>query len=167
MAYSSWSVVFGETPSAAKWNILGTNDAYFDSLVGSGTAWTSYTPTWTNVTVGNATQASAYQQFGKTVIYKVQFTWGTTTSQSGNATVSLPITANANYLIRVNAIGELRDTSATSSWPTFVRIASTTTATLLYLDSSAVPTLASVTPAAPATWASTDVWNFILIYEAA
>ena len=41
MAYSSWSVSFNEQPSAAKWNILGTNDAYFDSLIGSGTAWTS------------------------------------------------------------------------------------------------------------------------------
>jgi hypothetical protein len=33
MAYASWSVVFGEQPSAAKWNILGTNDAYFDGLL--------------------------------------------------------------------------------------------------------------------------------------
>lgn len=31
MAYSSWSVVFGEQPSAAKWNILGTNDADFNT----------------------------------------------------------------------------------------------------------------------------------------
>jgi hypothetical protein len=33
MAYASWSVVFGEQPSAAKWNILGTNDAYFDEYI--------------------------------------------------------------------------------------------------------------------------------------
>jgi len=37
MAYSSWSVVFGEQPSAAKWNILGTNDATFDTYIGGGT----------------------------------------------------------------------------------------------------------------------------------
>lgn len=30
MAYQSWSVVFGEQPSASKWNILGTNDAGFN-----------------------------------------------------------------------------------------------------------------------------------------
>lgn len=29
--YQSWSVVFGEIPSAAKWNILGTNDAGFNN----------------------------------------------------------------------------------------------------------------------------------------
>lgn len=30
MAYQAWSVVFGEQPSASKWNILGTNDAGFN-----------------------------------------------------------------------------------------------------------------------------------------
>lgn len=29
MAYAAWSVVFGEQPTASKWNILGTNDASF------------------------------------------------------------------------------------------------------------------------------------------
>ncbi len=31
MAYASWSVVFGEQPSASKWNILGSNDADFNT----------------------------------------------------------------------------------------------------------------------------------------
>ena len=34
MAYASWSVSFGEKPSAAKWNILGTNDASFNDGTG-------------------------------------------------------------------------------------------------------------------------------------
>lgn len=34
MGYASWSVVFGEQPSAAKWNILGTNDASFNDGTG-------------------------------------------------------------------------------------------------------------------------------------
>lgn len=34
MAYASWSVVFGEQPSASKWNILGTNDAAFNNGTG-------------------------------------------------------------------------------------------------------------------------------------
>lgn len=36
MAYASWSVVFSEQPSAAKWNILGTNDASFNDGTGIG-----------------------------------------------------------------------------------------------------------------------------------
>lgn len=34
MAYTAWSVVFGEQPSAAKWNQLGTNDASFNDSTG-------------------------------------------------------------------------------------------------------------------------------------
>ena len=37
MAYAAWSVTFGEQPSAAKWNILGTNDASFNDGTGIGT----------------------------------------------------------------------------------------------------------------------------------
>lgn len=33
MAYSAFSVVFGEQPSAAKWNLLGSNDAEFNSMI--------------------------------------------------------------------------------------------------------------------------------------
>lgn len=34
MAYASFSVIFGEQPSAAKWNILGTNDSSFNDGTG-------------------------------------------------------------------------------------------------------------------------------------
>ena len=34
MTYAAWSVVFGEQPSAAKWNILGTNDSSFNDSTG-------------------------------------------------------------------------------------------------------------------------------------
>lgn len=36
MAYQAWSVVFGEQPSASKWNILGQNDASFNDGTGIG-----------------------------------------------------------------------------------------------------------------------------------
>lgn len=34
MSYQVWSVVFGEQPSASKWNILGSNDASFNDGTG-------------------------------------------------------------------------------------------------------------------------------------
>lgn len=34
MAYAAWSVVFGEQPTASKWNILGANDASFNDGTG-------------------------------------------------------------------------------------------------------------------------------------
>lgn len=46
MAYVAWSVVYGEQPSAAKWNILGTNDASFND--GSGIGNGAVTPSKLN-----------------------------------------------------------------------------------------------------------------------
>lgn len=43
MAYTAWTVVFGETPSASKWNILGANDASFNN--GTGIANNAITST--------------------------------------------------------------------------------------------------------------------------
>lgn len=34
MTYAAWSVIFGEQPSAAKWNVLGSNDASFNDGTG-------------------------------------------------------------------------------------------------------------------------------------
>lgn len=33
MAYTAWSVIAGETPTATKWNVLGGNDADFDTRI--------------------------------------------------------------------------------------------------------------------------------------
>lgn len=69
MAYATWSVVFGEQPTASKWNTLGTNDASFadgtalpsagmdvTTLASTNTANTSYealdTPTSLSITIG-------------------------------------------------------------------------------------------------------------------
>lgn len=41
MAYSAWSVVAFEQPTTAKWNILGTNDAEFNSLISTSGGVTS------------------------------------------------------------------------------------------------------------------------------
>lgn len=102
MAYSSISFTFGEIPSAAKWNILGTNDAYFDSLIGSGTAWTSWTPTLSGrFTNGDWTKTGAYQQFGKIVFYRLKLVSADATPMaggSGEGTLTLPVTANTAYI---------------------------------------------------------------------
>lgn len=57
MAYTSWSVVYGEVPSAAKWNILGANDASFND--GTGLPVGTCVQTVTNLTSAVATGATA------------------------------------------------------------------------------------------------------------
>ena len=45
MSYNAWSVVFREQPSTTKWNLLGSNDAYFDTALKDG--WNEAGETWT------------------------------------------------------------------------------------------------------------------------
>lgn len=64
MAYASWSVVFGEQPSAAKWNILGTNDASFNDGSGIGTnAVAAASLATTAITLATAANITANQSF--------------------------------------------------------------------------------------------------------
>jgi hypothetical protein len=58
-----------------------------------GAAWASWTPTWANLTVGNATQSSTYIQIGKTVHFRVSLILGSTSSISPSPTFSLPVTS--------------------------------------------------------------------------
>lgn len=72
MAYASWSVVFGEQPSAAKWNTLGTNDSSFND--GTGIAALTQGAT---TAVRNSYKFSAYRNGawtdGNGAFAKVQF----------------------------------------------------------------------------------------------
>lgn len=58
---------------------------------GTGWSWTSWTPTWTNLTVGNGTLTAKYIQTGKTVVMRLVLVLGTTTSISGSISFSLPV----------------------------------------------------------------------------
>lgn len=55
MGYASWSVVFGEQPSAAKWNILGTNDSSFNDSTGINLQYANLTG------ISNPYKFSAYK----------------------------------------------------------------------------------------------------------
>lgn len=52
--------------------------------------WQSYTPTWTNLTVGNAIQTFKWRRVGDSMEISGHFEWGSTTSGSGTFEFSLP-----------------------------------------------------------------------------
>jgi hypothetical protein len=63
-------------------------------------AWVSYTPTLTNVTLGNGSISAKYNVIGKTMHIQVKLTLGSTSSVTGAPRVSLPsgfTTATANF----------------------------------------------------------------------
>lgn len=75
------------TATAAELNILD----------GSGTSWTESTPSWTNVTVGNAsTNTMRHIVIGKVCVAQFKIVFGSTTSVGG--TVSLAPPLNCDYV---------------------------------------------------------------------
>lgn len=154
MAYASWSVVFGEQPTATKWNILGTNDASFNDGTGiaddkiepvhlatglssSTWAWVSWTPTWANFAIGNGTNACKYMQVGKTVFYRIITTLGTTSSMGSAPTFTLPVTSITVPDTDTSIGWGFYPTTSASGRSGMVRWASTTTGALMTLDINA------------------------------
>ena len=66
----------GQVLTAAELNALGT--------------WTAFTPSWTNVTVGNGTQAAFYSVINKILFVKLKLTFGSTTSFGDPVELTLP-----------------------------------------------------------------------------
>lgn len=97
MAYASWSVVFGEQPTAAKWNILGTNDASFND----GTGLPIANSAGAVVTTGEATSSTSYTDLA------------TTTD-----TVTVTVGTNAKALVILSA-APVSNTSGTLSYISF------------------------------------------------
>lgn len=65
---------------------------------GSGWAWSTWVPTWVNLTPGNAVTNYRYIQMGKTVFFQLVLTFGNTTAITGAPTISLPTTPSSNYI---------------------------------------------------------------------
>lgn len=92
--------VAGETVTAALLNAhLRDNLREVGQDAGLAAGWTAYTPTWTNLTTGNATVTASYQRIGITVFYRGWFTWGTTTSAGGTFYPSLPVATTKTDLL--------------------------------------------------------------------
>lgn len=177
----------GQTADAADYNVpintivsainggLDSNNISAGGLVpnnltsGTGTSWAlaSWVPTWTVLTIGNATQACKFVQIGKTVICKVDVVLGSTSAMgSGKPTFTLPVTAasaTANLAMataRYNAGGVLALGQ--------VQLADTTHGLLCdFLANGTYVTEDQFTNAAPGTWAASSTITATFIYEAA
>lgn len=62
-------------------------ETYVLNTLGS---WVSFTPSWTNVTLGNGTQSAFYSVINKILFVKVELTFGSTTSFGDPVELTLP-----------------------------------------------------------------------------
>ena len=95
---SGTAILDDDTMATASATTVPTSEstkAYVDSLVRVD-GWTSFIPSWTNLTVGNGTNSGAYTQIGKTVFLRINLLFGSTTSVSGDICFTHPVTS-ASY----------------------------------------------------------------------
>jgi hypothetical protein len=145
---------------------LRANSAEATGLEYAGT-YTAFTPTYTNLTVGNATNTGRYLRIGNFVHVTQQLTLGTTSSVTGAVTSNFPFTASS-------ALGDLNLGGITfldvgvKGYTGFVSLASTTAFNLLISDASTTY-LGNVTMygTAPFTWGNGDKVFISYVYEAA
>jgi hypothetical protein len=140
-------------------------DGFVTSLGGTNTAWTSYTPTWTNLTVGNATQAFRYKQIGKTVFVQGLITLGSTSSVTGLIQFTNPVNQNSSnlqcfktdvLLYRGAFFGGVLYPNGADKW--YVRAINTASTYAGVSDTSST---------VPGTWTTGDFITVSYFYEAA
>lgn len=107
MGYSSWSVIAGEQPTTAKWNILGTNDSSFND--GSGLAFST-----NNVVPANALATNAIT-LGYTQITSNFTTASTTAVQVTGLTANVTIPAGGRKILILAYCGALSTNSASQT----------------------------------------------------
>lgn len=143
-----------------------------DQLGTTGGAWTTWTPAWTNLTVGNGTTTARYIQRGKSVIADLYLLFGTTTSVSGTVAIDFPVAAAARYGTSGNhhIVGQaLLTDEGTAIFNAYINCLNSTTTGTLYVMTAGGTYVgqSGVTGTVPHTWANTDKISLQLIYEAA
>lgn len=133
-------------------------------------AWTAYTPTLVNMTVGNGTLVAKYQQIGKTVNVRGSFILGSTSAVTSDTTVSHPV-ASVTYagLASVQPLGLAHFyNNGSAIYTGLVSWATTTTAFIRSNNAGASANqLIALASGVPFNWASTHQLAWQYSYEAA
>jgi hypothetical protein len=159
--------------------VLSTNNSVPNNTLSNtgsfGAAWafTSWSPTWTNLTINNGTQVAKYSQMGKRIQFYLSLTVGSTTAFTATTpTFTLPVASIAAYApvaFMPIGIAGFNDVSAGAT-VTLGNVTwnSTTTGSITVTSAGGTyDTASGITSAVPFTFATGDTILLSGIYEAA
>ena len=143
--------------------------AKLQSGTGSGWAWSTWTPTLTNLTLGNGTMTARYIQTGKMVTLAIAFSFGSTSSLSGGPSFSLPVTARTGIYGSGFPIGwAVVKAGGGTNTPSTTMYNSSTTLTVQSLRADLTNAYYQVFDSThPGTWTTGDFMYIMATYEAA
>lgn len=146
-------------------------DTHVHKGVVANDAWTTWTPTWVNFTVGSATISAKYVRVGRTIHYRLRVTLSGSTMGT-DPTFTLPVTPAASYASSAtqgDTLGTVRIIDAGTAdfsgqvFYTTSGVASPKVGTA----GGTYTSFAGINVGAPMTWANTDVLMADGTYEAA
>lgn len=131
-------------------------------------AWTTWTPTLTNLNVGTSgVTVARYIQIGGAVHAHFRATLGGTGISVGDVQVSLPVTMGVAQNLEPLGPCLLRDTG-TASFSGVIEGVNTTTVTFREHNvSGSLIVTAALSSTSPFTWVAGDILAFNITYEAA
>jgi hypothetical protein len=125
-------------------------------------SWSSWTPTWTNLTVGDGTVTAKYFKLGKLIFFELHLVLGSTTSVGGAVSVDLPVNAAATTSF-IAGFGEASDANGLR-YSTFSRLTGADAMALYAHDGTS---MVAIDTTAPFVWAQTDGLALTGFYEGA
>ena len=133
-------------------------------------AWANWTPTLTNLTLGNGTRVARYAKIGTLIVVQFTFIFGTTSSISGDVSLTVPVTGSTTYTDLENYVGgvNLRDANG-SRYQGRVSLTSTAGSFLVRVANASGTYLTdtALSSTVPFTWTTSDSLAFTAVYEAA
>jgi hypothetical protein len=131
--------------------------------------WSSYTPTTTNITLGNGTLTSRYCIIGKTLFYQGELSRGSTTSFSGQISFTMPTAINTTNITSEGVIGIGTAIDFGSAIYTLSAVYSSSTVMVLIAEGTSgtwntISSANRVSATVPFTWGSGDIitWNIVV-----
>lgn len=120
-------------------------------------AWTSFTPSWTNLTVGDGTNLAFYRYVDNDLEVSVRFQFGSTSSIGGNVSLTLPNSETAHASITSFGTFGYIDVSAGSLIAAALKDVYVKNGTTSMQVSSADSGIYGFTATSPITWTTSDV----------
>lgn len=150
---------------------VGTNESVLiaDSTATTGLKWgglwQTYTPTLSNMTVGNGTTEARYRQMGNTADVFFKFTLGSTSTVSAFPTITLPV--NAKYTNVMIGQNTYTDSGTTYYVGQNLVSAANTVWFGCNVGFGSYTTVGTLSNTVPFTWGNTDIMWVTMSYEVA
>ena len=166
---STWVAESGATARTSLGVAIGSDvQAYDADLTELGAmAVTSFTPSWTNFSIGNGSQNCYYVQAPRFMFVWGQIEWGSTSSISGTAYLTIPNSATMpNYLSNGAPVGMARFRDVGTSSLSGQILASTSTQVQFnpHTVSGSYIGNAAWSNTVPFTWGSGDLLQFSMAF---